>query len=80
MLTGLMSATNLCLPTHIARKYTMAGYSCRHMLWYSQIASSARVPAVPSPLQPALSESSGDIDQVVIGVARDAAFSFYYHE
>ena len=46
----------------------------------SQIASSARTPSVRLPSQPAPSSSSIEAEQVLIGVARDAAFNFYYHE
>ena len=45
-----------------------------------QTASSAQMPSValPSRLNP--SSSFSEVEQVLIGVARDAAFNFYYHE
>lgn len=46
----------------------------------AQIASSAHMPSAPVPLQCAPSSSSSHVGQVLIGVARDAAFSFYYYE
>ena len=46
----------------------------------AQLASSACVPSAPLSLRPVCSDSSNDDERILIGVARDAAFSFYYHE
>ena len=45
-----------------------------------QVACSTRTPSVSFPSHPDSSISSIEVEQVLIGVARDAAFNFYYHE
>ena len=70
------------LPCAFDRQLGVFSTTCiqMHAGVVTQIASSARVPSVSFPLQSAPSGSSSNAEQVLIGVARDAAFSFYYHE